>query len=57
MYYDDMSTGITVGDNTPFIFTSEHYQQNEYTNIDVEYVTELNIGETSQQDLIMYILN
>lgn len=57
MYYDDMSTGITVGDNTPFIFTSEHYQQNEDSNIDVEYVTELNIGETSQQDLIMYILN
>lgn len=39
-YYDDMSTGIIVGDNAPFIITSESYAQNEDGTIDAEYVTE-----------------
>lgn len=40
MYYDDMSTGITVGDDAPFIITSDKYQKNEDGTIDAEYVTE-----------------
>ena len=39
-YYDDMSTGITVGDNAPFNITSESYAQSEDGTIDAEYVTE-----------------
>lgn len=39
-YYDEVSTGITVGDSAPFIVTSEKYQQNDDGTIDGEYVTE-----------------